>query len=50
MDGQAVIEKMGRFIEIGEMLGYDMNGCSETREQLIKRIVELNVNQCMFCL
>ncbi|KAI3781352.1 hypothetical protein L2E82_11365 [Cichorium intybus] len=45
MDGQVVIEKMGRFIEIGEMLGYDMNGCSETREQLIKIIVELNVNQ-----
>ena len=44
-DGKRVADKMARFIEIGELLGYDMNGCKETREHLITRIEDMEVVQ-----
>ncbi|KAL4589632.1 hypothetical protein LXL04_002540 [Taraxacum kok-saghyz] len=36
-----VIENMDRFIVIGEKLGYNMEGCVDTRSKLIRRMGEL---------
>ena len=40
----SVVEDMEKFINIGECLGYNMEGCKESRSQLIARMGETVVN------
>ena len=41
-DVLVVAEKMKKFIEIGECLGYDMKGCANSRIQMLQKMGEVD--------